>query len=289
MNTITPKMTMKQRQAVLDKGGQIKFTSGSYSITDTLYLSSNSSVVCDKDVTFVKKCKPAMFMTRVTDKTTKFNGVHDLSWTGGDIVSDVTGSTQSNIFSIVHAKGVLIQNVRFFRDRAQHCIEVNASKDVQIISCTFSDHKPYKDYKEAIQIDFANYAGLTYAAADAPTYDGTHCRDISIRKCIFSESATAIGTHTVSHADKFHKGILIDYCDYFGDKTGVFARLLNMRAVTVTNNYVEKALIAVLATTKSKEVLEHGGTVTVDSEKHCKNVTVKQNQLIDCYTDFSIV
>lgn len=82
---------------------------------------------------------------------------------------------------------------------------------------------------------------------------------------------------------------MIDYCDYLGDKTGVFARLINMRVVTVTNNYVEKALIAVLATTKSKEVLNHGGTITAEHEKHCKNVIVKQNQLIDCYTDISIV
>ena len=289
MTTIKPSMTMTRIQKALNKAGDIKIESGTYKITQTLYLKSESKICCEDGVVFEKKCLPSMFMTAVTDKTTKYRGVKNLVWIGGYFRSAVTGKTQSNIITIFHADGVNISKAFFEGGKAPHCIEINASRNVTIGQCQFENHVPAQAYKEAIQIDFAYYAGLTYADPDVPTYDATHCRNVQIINCNFFKVGHAIGTHTVAHEDKHHAGILVKGCQYVGSKDGVFVKCLNMQDVIIAANTIRNASRAVFINAVKTEYQTNGVKVKVDNPKRCKDVLIQANGFTGCETEVQVV
>lgn len=283
MNVIKPTMTMKQMQTILNKGGRITFLTGTYNITQTLYLVSGTDITCEADVIFQKKCLPSLFMTKVNSKTTKYNGVKQLSWVGGKIVSEIQDKTQSNLITLVHAKDIHISDLVTLNDYAQHCIEINACRDVIIKGCSFNNHKPPKAYKEAIQIDFSNFSGLTYADANDPTYDGTHCQNITVFDCSFGNVAHAIGTHTCSHENKAHKDIYISSNNYLAYQLddGIFMKCLNMQNVFADHNYITNASIGFKLNATKTETLSHGGTVKVDYGKRNRNVIIDASNKVD--------
>ena len=280
---ITPDMSMTMIQRVLDKGGDIEFKKGTYKISNTLILFSNSFISCDDGVVFEKHCAPTMFLTNVGYKTTLYKGAHDIVWYGGNFISDVKSKTQSNIFTLFHAQNVTIRDITVQQDYAQHVIEINASKNIKVEGCTFMRHKPPKDYKEVIQLDFANYAGFTFAPAESPCYDGTHCQGIKIYRNRFEKCGHAIGTHTVSTEAKAHKNIMIIENEYHGLNEGIFVKLLNMQDVKVAGNDVTRADIMVKLNAMKTETFPHGGTRKVDLGKRNKNVTITEN-LVDSST-----
>ena len=281
---ITPNMSMKSIQAIFDKAGDIKITKGEYKITTTIYISSDTTVTCESGVVFIKKCLPSMFMTKVGPNTVKYKGAHDICWTGGHVISDIKSSTQSNLFTLVHARNVSISDVVFERSMSPHCIEINACKNVEIVGCWFGVHNPLKPHKEAIQIDFANFAGLTYADKNAATYDGTHCYSIWINDCTFVNVGHAIGTHTCGHDERAHKEIRIFNNIYngHGSDTSIFVKLLNMHDVGIVNNKISYAGIAIKLNAIKAETLPHGGTVKVSSPKRNSDVVIQDNIMEDC-------
>ena len=285
MAKIYPSDTMTNIQKKLKAGGTIEFTKGKYSITQTLYLYSKSDIKCEDGVTFYKKCVSAMFMTYVDSTTTKYSGVHDVSFTGGTLVGVNKSNTQSNHMTLCHAKNITIKNVTFQDGNNPHHLEINASKNIKVVGCTFKNHAPIKAYKECIQIDFANYAGLTYADKSAATYDGTHCQDITILGCKFYDNTHCIGTHTCTTEDKAHKDITISECK--AEHVNVFAKFVNMNHVTACNNIISSADTAFYFPLKTKGVKPHGGDASI-TPKYCKNVVLTDNDISYCIQEVSM-
>lgn len=293
MAEITKSMTITKINNVLAKGGNITFKAGTYDITDTLILCNNSNIKCEKGVEFKKKTPKAILMTKVAKTTTAYKGAHDITWDGGTFIGN-TNTSQSNMISIVHAKNVTLKNMDMQKCVALHFIEVNASQNVDILGCVFSDHvtKAGKEHKECIQIDYAGYDGLAYANKTDKTYDGTHCQNIKIYRCIFKNNLCCIGTHTVSTLDKAHKNIVIEENVAIGRDSNkedcVFAKILNFNGVEITGNCIEAFNKGIFVNRMATGHFNSGGTQKLSGYKYSANITARNNMFKNCLTDMMI-
>lgn len=214
MATIKPSFTTKQINNALKKGGEIIFESGNYMLTDCLVLYSNTKVIA-RGATFFRKYKGRMLQLYVTPDTTKYNGVHDVEWHGGRFVAN-SSPENANVISLFHGKSIYMYDAYIQGCRGMHSVEINACKDIILIGSIISDQsaKDGEEFREAIQIDFANYDGLKVKGAkpNSHCYDGTHCDTIYIKQCSIQNCPNGIGTHTVSKCNKYHKNVIIEGC-----------------------------------------------------------------------------
>lgn len=283
---INPTMTLKKINSILAAGGDIEFGAGTYKLKGTMILCSNSNIRCVAGTVFVKSSSKPMLQTSVSKKTTKYNGVHDVIWYGGRFDGDGNPAA-SNMVNLIHAKGIQLKNMVFENCHALHFVEIHACCGVEVNGCSFKNHidTKGKEYKECVQIDFANYDGLVYADPGDPTYDGTHCSSIDIVGCVFENVTTCIGTHTVTTQNKQHSEILIRNCVARGRGTvgdyGVFARLLNMKNVFITGNTLKNFKEGVLIDRFKTGHKPSGGTEALGDYKRCSQICVRENTFVD--------
>lgn len=239
---IKPTMSVKEINAALKNGGTFTFEPGTYSLTDTIMLRNNTTVVCDEGCVFDKKVKDKPAIATYAAATTKvFKGVHDVSWKGGTFKG--TKTSQVSMFRLFHAQNIEISGVTVKSCGCVHYVEVNACKNVAIVSCSFEGHilAAGKKYKEIVQIDYAYYDGIPDAAAKGSAcFDNTHCRDIKVIECAFLHCPTCIGSHKAFADGKYHKGITVSLCTAIGTDEGNFMNVLNMRDVSITQNTAQK-------------------------------------------------
>ncbi len=271
MADITPGMSTKEINAALKKYRKILFKNGTYKLVAPLVLYSSTTVQCEKDVLFSRKHEGRMLELYVTPDTTKYKGVHDIEWSGGSFVAN-TNSTAANVISLFHGKHIKFSDVRIWGCQGYHSIEINACKKVDLVSCS-CEHQTAKDggeYREAIQIDFANYDGLKIknAKSTSPCYDGTHCCEITISGCEIKYCPNGIGTHTVSVDNSYHKAIKISTCNFEGIK-GNDIQLFGMKDVNISCSFAH-----ILIGTKTQAHRNEGGKVKLATPRHNKNVTI---------------
>ena len=214
---ITPSFSTAKINKALKENRYVEFGTGVYLLTKPMIVYSNTDIVCQSGVAFKRQHKGRMMQLYVTPDTTKYNGTHDVTWTGGTFVAD-TNSANANVITLFHGKGINLKDLYITGCRGLHSIEVNACKDVVIDNCFIGEQtsKDKETFREAIQIDFANKDGLSISGADgnSPCYDGTHCRNITIHNCTFFNCPNGIGTHTVSEKEKYHTYIVIEGCKF---------------------------------------------------------------------------
>ena len=155
------------------KGGTLVLKKGTYKITNTLYVPSNTHIIL-KDGAVLKKTKttgskimPAassmfQFLRNSRSKKKgvvgKYNGEKNITITGeGTSVIDLCSLNMGtkDVIGIImgHNKNVTIENITFKNMRYGHFIEMDASKNVTIKNCTFTGHKASgKNNKEAINL-----------------------------------------------------------------------------------------------------------------------------------------
>ena len=174
MTIITPNLTTKQINKALEKGGEFVFESGEYTLTECLVLHSNTDVVCGEGVSFIRAHKGRMLQLHVTPDTKGYSGTHDVAWKNGKFFAG-TRNENANVISLFHGKNIDFRSVAVVNCRGMHSIEVNACKSVVLFNCIIRDQtsKGKDTFREAIQIDFANYDGLKVKGAkpDSPCYD----------------------------------------------------------------------------------------------------------------------
>ena len=278
------------QNALKKSGYTIVFEAGTYKPTKTFMLYSNTNVVMQHGAVFQRTTRIPIFQTYVTADTTGYNGQHDITIHGGTISSDSCKSF-GNLFNVIHAKNVTIQEFTFEDIPGSHAIEINASKNIHVINCTFRGYYPNKDgaYREAIQIDFANYTALGYEKnKNAKCYDLTHCEDIFIQGCSFVPSTAnqaptnAIGTHTVTTGDKCHSNIQIvnNFCYGRGEYNGygIAFCIENMDNVLIKNNLCKNYGRFCRIITPSKYYNPDGSTITTENIKSgSENIIISGN------------
>lgn len=273
MADITPGMSTKEINATLKKYRKVTFRKGEYNLDAPLVLYSSTIVKCEVGVVFYREHKGRMLELYVTPETTKYKGTHDVEWHGGSFMpNDKGNNAEANVISLFHGKNILLSEVGVWGCQGYHSIEINACKNVRVISCACK-HQTAKDggeFREAIQIDFANYDGLKVknAKSTSPCYDGTHCCEITISGCEIKNCPNGIGTHTVSVDNSYHKAIKISTCN-FEDIIGNDIQLFGMKDVNISCSFAH-----ILIGTKTQAHRNDGGKVKLATPRCNKNVTI---------------
>lgn len=286
---VNPSMTMKQIQDCLKESGcTIRFISGVYNITTTLYLYSNTKIIFDDGVIIKRMKKCYLLMTYVNSNTTGYNGEKNITISGGTIIADGHKGI-TNIINIVHAQNVKVNNLTIKNNVGCHAIEINASKDVTIQKCVFDgNHIDKKNtYREAIQIDFSFAVGLAYVTNKlAKTYDNTHCKNIVISDNVFKGYNVIAGTHTQTRISKEkHNGIKIinNTCNGVGaiGGHGSCFRIVNMNDVLIDNNTISGFARGIEVTTAKRFYYTDGRVVTSKPNGviGSTNITITRNMI----------
>ena len=218
---IDSRFTTKQINKALREQREITFRRGTYKLTECLILHSDTTITCEDGVTFERHNKGRMLQTLADENTTKYNGVHNVWWCGGFFKAD-TNETPANVITLFHAISIALEKVNVLGCRGYHSIEINACKGIAIRECFIGGQssKPGEDFREAIQIDFANYDGLKIKGAKntAKCYDNTHCCNISVIDTKIADCPNGFGTHSVSFKEDYHKKIELKNMRFYNIK-----------------------------------------------------------------------
>lgn len=240
-------------------GGKLTIKKGTYTISNSIYVPSNVTIVFNKGVVFKKinktgttyKASGSMWQLCPRDKSKKknsigkYNGSKNVTFKSkGKVVFDMQHIDGITIVS-AHNQNVDISGITFKNMNGNHYIEVNGTKNANIHDCTFLKAKKstLKKYyaKEAINIDLADEKthGLPLGWVKK---DKTPCLNIKIEKNVFDGTTRGVGTHKFSQDSKgnnvYHTNITIKN-NVFKNiyDNGVF--ILNWKNTTITNNKFE--------------------------------------------------
>jgi hypothetical protein len=208
-------------------GGTLTLSPGQYSVTNVVYIPSDTKVYLSDDVTIINAnnthtskltatktvfhfCEPSKARAsakytgskrgKYPSAYTGYNGVHNSAIIGsGSATIDMGGVADRYGVLMVHAQNILVQGVAFTNIRNGHGVEVNASANVNIQDCTFtgSGLATSKD-DEGVNIDTPD---LATGGVNAPysSYDHTPCQDVTVQGCTFSGLPRAVGSHSYSY------------------------------------------------------------------------------------------
>lgn len=205
-------------------GGTLILKKGVYTITNTLYVPSNVTIILKDGVKLVKGTKTgtdkfeashSMFQLCSPGNSTKkgvyrkYKGETGITILGeGKAEIDLNYDRDTIGIMMGHNSNVTISNIIFSNMYGGHFIELDASKNVTITNCTFQNHKDSpKNNKEAINIDTPDKATKGFTA-DWSSYDKTPNKNITISECKFNNLERAIGTHKYSE-NKLHTNVQI--------------------------------------------------------------------------------
>ena len=188
-------------QAALDYaesvgGRDILVPSGTYDITETLEIPSNTRLIGLGEVIFRRASGSinALLINKADGLTGGYDANTNIQIE--NITFDGNSPTYSGDITLVafgHCNNIRIANCIFDNCPAWHELELNACRNVYVVNCTFQN---YSGATEMVQID---YAGSNSAFPWFGPYDNTACRDIYFDRCKFIGDNTllryAIGNH----------------------------------------------------------------------------------------------
>lgn len=239
-----------------EKGGTLILKKGTYNISNTLYVSSNTKiklndgVVLKKETTTGVSSMPAassMFQLINGNKAQKkgaygkHNGEKNISITSnGKAVIDLDYAKMNgkDVIGIImgHNQNITLKNITFKNMRYGHMIEMDSCKNVTIKNCTFTGFKPSgKSNKEAINLDTPDKKRSGFKSTWSKM-DGTPNENIKITDCMFQKLEAGIGTHRYT-GNKYHTNVTIKNCKFKKVQTAI--RVLNWKNAVITENNFE--------------------------------------------------
>jgi hypothetical protein len=131
----------------------------------------------------------------------------------------VTGTT--NIMSFIHCSDITVRDATFRDTSGAHALEFNAVDGARVENCRFGGFADNtidqsRVTSEALQIDIAKTGSSSIGL-----FDGTPCKDISVRNCWFGPSdrlgsfGRAVGSHSIV-AGQFYDRITVADCEIIG-------------------------------------------------------------------------
>lgn len=219
-------------------GGSILLESGTYVITNVIYVPSNTKIIFDEGVIIRKETKTdknlseAASIFQLVDPSFPkdgsmveygYDGAHDITFEGlGNVTFDMQHKAKSNgtgSMGIVmgHCQNINIYNINFINMAPSgHFIELNSSQNVTVENCTFTGNVT-SGTKEAINIDSTDEItqGFNHPWS---SHDLTCVDNVLIDNCDFSKLRSAVGTHKYSVSDEgiqqYHKNVTIQNCKF---------------------------------------------------------------------------
>ncbi|MCY8282765.1 GDSL-type esterase/lipase family protein [Bacillus inaquosorum] len=179
---------------------------GVYRVTSTLRFYKNTDIVMGKKATILR-CHDGDIIVNGDpgDNFSEYNGNGNISIEGGIFDGNIKEFPTGYVsMGIARANNFIINNTVFKDVLSGHAIDINACKNVLITNSKFLGYKDVsvnksRYFSEAIQISNHTYDGFK----DFGQYDGTPCKNITVKNCYFGNSntegmepwATGVGNH----------------------------------------------------------------------------------------------
>lgn len=239
------------------KGGTLVLKKGTYKVTNTIYVPSNTTIILEKGVRIIKTTKTGTKKIKasgslfqfVTPKKSgkkgvlkKYKGSKNINVIGiGNATIDLKNVKNAMGFMFGHNQNVVVSGITFQNLNSGHFLEVDATKDMLIDHCTFKNAKEGSSYiKEAINLDTPDKLTQGFHC-NWSSMDKTPNTNITISNCMFNKLGRAIGTHNYSArgtTQMMHTNIKVVnnvITDMYNDGP---IRVMNWQDCTIRNNTI---------------------------------------------------
>lgn len=274
-------------------GGTLILEKGTYSITNTLFIPSNVTIILEDGVNIVKSTytgidsmaaskslmqfvAPSQSLEIGTLK--KYNGVSNIKIIGvGKVCIDLKNAPNTMGFMLGHCSNITFRGIQFRNMNNGHFLEIDASQNVVVDHCNFTGAKKGSDYvKEAINIDTPDE---TTKGFNCPwsSHDKTPNRNISITNCVFSNMGRAIGTHkysAIGNRQMIHNNILI--------KNNIIKNMYHDAPIRIMNWYNSKIINNTFTNIKSLDSKSKKTICRGVLASGTRNLTITKNYVSGC-------
>ncbi len=260
-------------------GGTLVLTRGTYNITNTLFVSSNVTILLKDGVKLVKgndtgtsKLAPtkSMFQLIAPSKAGKtaaaagYNGESGISILGeGTAILDLNYTKDCTGIVLGHNSKIKIQGITFQKMYGGSFIKLGASEEVTLRANVFRNYKASEygtGYAVAIEVPDALTKAFPYSWSKE---DKVVCRDITIERNSFIKLERGVGS--LKYTDKkYHKNITI-LDNTFTDTASHAVRILNWDSCTVKKN-------------SFTEIANSEGSLKAILVSGAKNPTITENE-----------
>lgn len=262
----------------------VSLPTGKYYISSTLNLFSNTVLDLSSSVLYREKnCGSMVRFGKGTDVSYGYEGYSNITVKNGTFDGNETGT--SSLFHFAHASDVTLEALSFRNTKnVRHLLTFAASKNVNILNCSFSDMKISDSLSssncEAIQIDILKEKYFVY-----PAYDGTITKNVTISGCNFENVHRGIGTHS-GIAGYYFKNISIKN-NTFSNIENYAIRAVNYLNSEISGNTLSSCGSGISCSTVTNEALSNYYAPIETSEKLTGklNVKISDNKISVCDTD----
>ena len=205
------------------KGGVLVLTKGTYTVTNTLCIPSNTTIILEdgavikkSDDTGTKSLTATASLFQTVSFTnaakegvfSKYNGEHDIKILGeGKACIDMNSVVCQGVISC-HCNRLTISGITFKNMNTYHFIELDASKDVTISNnYFFGSTESTTSRKEAINLDTPDTVTNGFHQYWT-SYDKTPDKNIYITDNVFCNVECGVGTHKYTY-DSPHENVNI--------------------------------------------------------------------------------
>lgn len=203
----------KSIQTCIDKvkdGGTIYFPDGTYLISSCLIFYSNQHFIFSDNAVLLRSAEGDNITRYMLASCSEpdiggYDGTNNVVISGGIFDGNSATDEKLTILNTVHCSNIIIRNCRFRHGSLWHYIELNSTENAVIENCVFdgTSYTAIRDNltSELIQIDapkIGTYGPVYNCDSKLIDFnpDGTPCRNIEIKSCIFKCSGfPAIGHH----------------------------------------------------------------------------------------------
>lgn len=280
----------------------VKVVAGSYKLSSTLHIYSNTTLDLTEGVTFTYSRTSSNMIETGTNGTYKghsdfnassackgYSGFQNISIIGGKWYGN--SNCDSSLIRFFHAKNIKLENVTVSGGGCAHQVELAAIDGLKVNKCTFKDLARRKSSgnlkQEALQFDIPCDTSIYKS-----TYlDGTTMKNVEVTNCLFQNVPRGVGTHTLLNG-AYHENIKI---------TGnIFKNIQEEAIIALTyynceikNNVIENCGGGVLIqyfkplSSSVMSTIFDGKKVYKGQVRHNAKMVVENNRMTIKYTKYS--
>jgi hypothetical protein len=271
-------------QEALDLGGSITIPKGTYNISQSLVVGSNTFIQMDAE-TVIKATADIYCIFKngkSTDTFSGYSGNGNIKISGGTLdcnSAEIAVPIGGIVFG--HGENISFENITIKDVREIHHIEINSLKNVLVENCNFVGFAGVRTFSEAIQID------LAASEENFPVFgswDNTLCQYITIRDCSFTSVGSGIGTH-VQESQLWHDHILIENCEFINLLSHGIS-VLNFKKFKIRDNvfvntdngiYIDGSYDGSIYTNDFKDTIRNGIMISNSSSIHIEQPTASRS------------